>query len=484
MPEGGPQILGEERIEALLGIVAVETESAGAFSTAEEEARHVLGFVNWRPDYIDWLKIGWGVVDKVGDVDTAIRLLEEWRPEEVRGEYKKKLRHDTPLESITFGTVVYYAKQGGYAPPRKPGSPSSEEGGEDEKPSFDLLMRAAAPCQFFQGHDGDGYARFPCRGGFRTVAIRSRLFEEWLRNEYYKLATDPSLRKKKRSLAPSSEAMKSALNTLLARAKYEPSIPGKQRVFLRTAGTYEEAGRLSCIYVDLANDAGEVVEIMPGSYRVITNPPVQLVRTASQHPLPKPDRGGDLADLVPFLRTERSYEAIFVLAWLVFALHPDGPYPVLVLHGPAGSGKTLLTKYLRSLVDPVETLVQRPPKTSQDLFVAAKGNAVVALENISKITPQVSDDLCSIATGAGVASRELYTNADEFSYTVKRPIIINGIDEFVERNDLASRTMKVHIRPLRPTERATEGALKQQVREARPQRTDMQHRYRRGSGQP
>ena len=67
-----------------------------------------------------------------------------------------------------------------------------------------------------------------------------------------------------------------------------------------------------------------------------------------------------------------------------------------------------------------------------------------------------------------MASRELYTNADEFSYTVKRPIIINGIDEFVERNDLASRTMKVHIRPLRPTERATEGALKQQVREARP----------------
>jgi len=467
VPEGGPERLSEERILALLGIVNVEAESAGAFNAAEEEVRCVLGFINGRPPYDDWLKICWGVVDKVGDVDTAIRLLKEWRPEEVQGEYEKKLKHNTRLERITFGTVVYYAKQGGYVPPRKPRS-SSEQGSEEDTPSFDLLMQAAAPCQFFQGHDGDGYARFPCRGGYRTVAIRSRLFEEWLRNAYYELALDLARRKKKKSLAPSSEAMKSALNTLLARAKYDPSIPGKQRVFLRTAGTYDEAGRLVCIYVDLANEAGEVIEIMPGSYRVITDPPVQLVRTSSQHPLPRPDPDGSLADLLPFLRTERADEATFVLAWLVFALHPDGPYQLLVLHGPAGSGKSVLTKYLRSLVDPVQTLVQRPPKTSQDLFVAAKSNAVVALENISKITPQLSDDLCSIATGAGVGSRELYTNADEFSYTVKRPILINGIDEFVERNDLASRTMKVHIRPLKPKERQTEWGLKQQMREARP----------------
>jgi len=158
VPEGGPERVPEERIQALLGIVEAETESARAFSTAEEEAAHVLGFITYRPEYIDWLKIAWGVVDKVGDVDTAIRLLKEWRPEEVRGEYEKKLRHDTPLEHITFGSVIYYARQGGYVPPRhskrderkKPPAQDDPSAAALPQRAYDLLPRLLRQgCVFF-----------------------------------------------------------------------------------------------------------------------------------------------------------------------------------------------------------------------------------------------------------------------------------------------------------------------------------------------
>ena len=110
---------------------------------------------------------------------------------------------------------------------------------------------------------------------------------------------------------------------------------------------------------------------------------------------------------------------------------------------------------------------QRSPKSEEDAFVRAKHNAVVALENVSRISDALSDALCSIATGAGVAARALYTNADESSYTVKRPILINGIDEFVKRNDLASRTMTIHIPPL-GDDRELEAEIKRARDAARP----------------
>ena len=345
----------------------------------------------------------------------------------------------------------------------EPADPDGEE--EGDATHLDVLLQAAAACDFFEGTDGDGYARVPRASGTLIVALRSSLFDRWLRADYFERA--PRMRRSS-ARAPSKEAVEQAISTLEARALFHASSQGKQRVFLRTGGTYDEDGRLCRIYIDLANEAGEVVEITPGAWRVITNPPVNLLRTAKQHALPRPDPAGSLAELVPLLRTEREYEKVFVLAWLVFAFHPDGPYPVLVLHGPAGAGKSTETKFLRSLVDPVETMVRRPPRTPEDLFVWARHNAVVALENISNVSDRQSDDLCSIATGAGVASRALYTNADESSYTVKRPVLINGIEEFVRRNDLASHTLKVHIPALSATDRKAEGRIRHERDRARP----------------
>ena len=444
-PMGAGKWLAEyaEYLRGAHAVVIPDNDKAGRHHVAEVarslhgKARSVrvveLPGLPERGDVSDWLAAG-GILDE-------LKALSEETP-----------RYEPPARG-----------DGHRAPPDEAGLE------EDKRPStLELLLELASPCTFFQGHDGEAYVSFPNeRGGVITSAVQSNLFSRWLRHQYFRHIRDLA-EKKRQSAAPNQEALQAALNTLEAQAIFEPQIPGKVPVYLRAGGCYDADGTLTAIYIDLANEAGEVVEITPGTWQIITIPPVQMLRTAAQHRLPQPDPAGRLSDVLPLLRTESPGEAVFILAWLVYAFHPDGPYPVLVLHGTAGSGKSSLSKFIRSIIDPVQSPVRRPPKSSEDLFIWARHNRVVSLENISQVSDRLSDDLCSIATGAGVGGRTLYTNADESSFTVRRPILINGIDEFVTRGDLASRTLKVNVPTMPRSQRETETRLRKMEDELRP----------------
>jgi len=59
---------------------------------------------------------------------------------------------------------------------------------------------------------------------------------------------------------------------------------------------------------------------------------------------------------------------------------------------------------------------------------------------------EFSDTLCMIATGISSGARTLYTDDEEHTFTVRRPVIFNGIPgDLTERSDLASRTIKLEI---------------------------------------
>jgi len=53
---------------------------------------------------------------------------------------------------------------------------------------------------------------------------------------------------------------------------------------------------------------------------------------------------------------------------------PEGPYPVLVLHGEQGSGKTTTARGLRSLVDPNEPPLRTAAKDEAALLLFARNN--------------------------------------------------------------------------------------------------------------
>lgn len=311
------------------------------------------------------------------------------------------------------------------------------------------LLELCERLEFF--HDGQGEAYVTLRRGnhHETWPLRSRSFRDFLALRFY--------RRHRRT--PGSSAVDEALGTLSGRACFD----GPQRsVALRVA---QQNNR---IYLDLCNERWQGVEITAAGWQLIDNPPVRFVRRRGMLALPEPIRHGQMDELWPLLNLTDSRARMLVWAWLIGALRPSGPYPVLVLQGEQGTAKTTVAKMLRALVDPGVAAVRTVPRNESDLLIAARNRWVIALDNLSGLQPWLSDALCRLATGGGFSTRELYTNLDEVFIEVQRPCILNGIDDICTRDDLIDRAIIVNLEPIADTTRKPEAELWEAFERIRP----------------
>ena len=162
---------------------------------------------------------------------------------------------------------------------------------------------------------------------------------------------------------------------------------------------------------------------------------------------------------VTFLNVQSDTDFVLVVAWALACLRNRGPYPVLVLSGEQGSAKSTFSGMLRALVDPNTAPLRALPREDRDLFIAATNGHVLAFDNVSVLPAWLSDTLCRLATGGGFALRQLYTDHDEVLFDATRPIILNGIEDFVTRPDLADRAIPMTLEPITEERRRPEAEL-------------------------
>ena len=249
------------------------------------------------------------------------------------------------------------------------------------------------------------------------------------------------------------EAIQTAMTTLEARACFEGE---EYETYVRIG----EAG--DAIYIDLADAQWRVIEITASGWRVVeaTAIPLRFRRAGGMRPLPAPVSGGSIADLRAILNLPDERLFRIILCWLVGTLRASlGGYPALAVTGEHDSGKSTLVMMLRTIVDPNECALRTLPRDSRDLFIAASNGWILAFDNVSGIQPWLSDDLCRLATGGGLATRELYTDANETLLSARRPILLNGIEEFVIRQDLVSRSLTVSLPTLTDEARRDERGI-------------------------
>jgi hypothetical protein len=154
-------------------------------------------------------------------------------------------------------------------------------------------------------------------------------------------------------------------------------------------------------------------------------------------------------------------DANFVLAVsvLLAAMRPCGPYPVLALSGEQGSAKSTFTRIIRALIDPNTAALRALPREDRDLFIAANNGHVLAFDNVSGLPAWISDAICRIATGGGFATRALFTDSEEMLFDAMRPFVLNGIEDVVERPDLADRAVLLTLEQIPETKRRPEKEL-------------------------
>lgn len=197
-------------------------------------------------------------------------------------------------------------------------------------------------------------------------------------------------------------------------------------------------------YIDLANDQWQVIKITDEGWRVLDDSDVKFRRASGMLGLPYPAEG-NLRELLKFLNLRSRADEVLLLTWLAFALRPKGPYPVLSLSGATGSAKSMTATILRKLVDPSQAELTTEPRSERDLAIAATNSHLIAIDNLSQVSAQLSDALCRVSTGGSFRTRRLYKNNEEMLFTFKSPIILTGIEELPTRSDLLNRSLLIHL---------------------------------------
>ncbi len=353
------------------------------------------------------------------------------------------------LEEMAPGVLRLLCKWWGWE--RKAQTEDKPEKEERKPTQAEQLIRCASGAELFHTSDGDSYATIPVGGHKETHPIKSKGFRRWLVRAFFESYERP----------PGAQALQDALGLLEARAQFD----GAER---EVHGRVAEHG--GAIYVDLANDRWEAVEITKDGWRVVPGDasPVRFRRPRGMLALPVPKRGGTVDELKQFVNVSDDDSWRLVVAWLVQALRPRGPYPVLLLQGEQGSAKSTAERLLRALVDPSAAPLRTTPRNEHDLYIAATNGWVIALDNLSNLKPWLSDALCRLSTGGGFSTRTLYENREEELFDATRPLVLNGITDVATRPDLLDRALIVVLPPIPEDERRPEGELWAAFEKARP----------------
>ena len=331
------------------------------------------------------------------------------------------------------------------------GLPDTEE--EDEKETArqvdKLVSIARSKASFFHTPKRAPYADIMRNGVRETHPIRGHDFRLWLGYEYHQQTRT----------AATKDVISNAVGALEGYAQYE----GEERdTFVRIGG---HGGK---IYIDLGDPTWRAIEIDAEGWRIVSEPPVRFRRSDGMRPLPEPTRNGSAGDLRAFLNVSSDAAFVLIVGWLVGALRNQGPYLILAIYGTSGAAKTTLAKLLGLLIDPRIPAKERLPRDRDTLILNASVSHVQSFDNISTIPQEMSDDLCSLATGSGLTKRSLYTNEEQTIFEACRPIILNGIEIFVLREDLANRTATVTLEAISDEKRRDEATFWAMFEAARP----------------
>jgi len=350
------------------------------------------------------------------DFIAAIRLIRE--DQELWADYRVKLRKAKPpgvlLSDIDDAT--------------RPESDFSNNG--DGGVASALIALVTEQCElFFDTQADSSFVSVDINGVDHTLAIGSKAFVEWISFTYYSdTKTD-----KTPGVSASESAIKQASFALAGIAKFDGIA---ERVHLRIAD--HNNGH----YIFIGDDRLRVIEVLATGWRILEKSPVRFWRSASMQALPIPQTGGDLSQLWNFINIPED-DRLLVLAWLLECFRVETGFPVLALSGQQGSAKSSTQNKLRQLIDHNSVNLRAAPKAVEDVFVSAGCNWLSSFENISHLSPNMQDALCTLATGGGFASRTLYTNKEESIIEVKRPVIINSIPRVVTAQDLNDRAISI-----------------------------------------
>ncbi len=311
----------------------------------------------------------------------------------------------------------------------------------------------------FSSSDGEVFVRLPhpFSGGYFILPVRSPAYREWLYHEFFN----------HHESIPGSRAFHALLHHLEAEARYGDH----QRLLVwRRIGSRGQDPIPRQILLDLANPDCQFVEISPDSWQVTAGENALFQTSHPTGSLPAPiasDPAAALDTLRSCLNLPSRHAWLRCLGWLLAAFRPWGPYPVLILDGPPGAGKSLAARILRSLLDPCTSPLTPLPFTVSALLSLARHNWILAFDHVSALSPALTDALCRLSSGLGATlPRKRSDDSEPLQHWFRRPVILTVTGRWSCPAHLANRALTVTLPALPADSCQSELALVSTIREA------------------
>ncbi len=288
------------------------------------------------------------------------------------------------------------------------------------------------------------YGLVEINGHIESINLNSKHAISWLRSRYYLATTN----------FHSSEMYENVIALIRDQAIF--SIAVKPTSINKRISSDDVS-----IYYDLVNSDWKLVKITQEETSIIEhgkNTPI-FSRGKNQSVVSEPCfcfEGDPLEEFCKLVRMEN--DPIFKVHLIsMFVEHI--PSPIMVIIGQEGSAKSIRSALIKKLVDPsgdkLSEQLSQFSRNIDDLNVHFSNNYMVVFDNVSHISPEISDTLCKAITGAGYPKRQNYSDAEEIILKFQRKIIINGISVNIEHGDLARRSINYFTDRISQDERKT-----------------------------
>lgn len=208
------------------------------------------------------------------------------------------------------------------------------------------------------------------------------------------------------------------------------------------------------IYLDLSARDGRCVRATADDWGIVVPAKPLFARFHTQRPLPVPRRvaseegAAAFAHMVPGGMSPEASKLLLgaMLGCLIpsdFA--PSSAYPVIVVRGDQGSGKSTLCRFLKILLDNEVAPIAAKPNKADDIFVVAQTAHILSFDNLVRINPGISDAICQATTKSAVVKRRLYSDSDQTILRAHTAFLLNGICPLLQRADIIDRSISIHL---------------------------------------
>lgn len=202
-------------------------------------------------------------------------------------------------------------------------------------------------------------------------------------------------------------------------------------------------------FTRIKNGEEGVLFIYPDNYKPWTFTPVTGIKNSLI-----PAEGSAICDIMlkPLLFEDSAMtnqqRHILLMVYLILLFLPglNKSKSILQMLGPSGSGKSFFLETIGRLVLGPEFGPRPIPNDPKEFENQVINSSFIAYDNVNKVSNEIKDLFCQVATGLTVNRRELFTTAGQVSFPALATVAISGITSVLSQVEHTNRSLIIHMK--------------------------------------